>query len=599
MVELSKAGLSVSDTMDATRGVMSLAKAGNIAFADAAVIAASSLNAFGLEGKDATKVADMLAAGANASQANLADLADGMQQSATVAKQFNLSLNENITALSLFANNGIRGSDAGTSLKTMLIALAKPSVAAGKAMKEIGFQAYDAEGKFVGLDEMSKRLKKSTEELTDEQKQNTLATIFGTDAFRAAAVLADNAGESYDNMSKSVGKTGAAQDAARAQMGAYERATEGLSNQLSDLGLSVGTRLLPYVTEATRSFASFIGTLNAGLPGAIGLFKELFPIIAGTTVGLGAFVIAQNAATVSTKALAIAQGALNLAMRANPIALVVGGAAAIVTAFALTSSQTDRTKDATNRLNSAQNNLKTSTDALKLAQDGLRGSLLSQTGAELAVEQATNRYNEVLKSNNKTSLVARQAAYDLAVAERNLASANEDVKNRTNAKNAAEQDVTNKKEAVKSAESQKREALAATSSAVSNQAAALNDLNVKLGQLNGRRISYTIEGVVSDRESAIKAGYKSGAPFKNAIGTNYSPGGQTLVGENGPELVNLPRGSQVTQAYRTRNELAQEGSGGVTNNLNGTFNFSTAESVNAFFSRIDKTQRLAKMGMAS
>lgn len=84
-----------------------------------------------------------------------------------------------------------------------------------------------------------------------------------------------------------------------------------------------------------------------------------------------------------------------------------------------------------------------------------------------------------------------------------------------------------------------------------------------------------------------------------ATGTPYAQGGTTLVGENGPELVNLPRGSQVTQAYRTRSELAGEGAGGVTNNLSGNFTFQTAESVEAFFKRIDKTQRLARIGMAS
>lgn len=196
MTELAKAGLSVKDTLAASKGTMALAKAGNIEFADAAVIAASSLNAFNMEGKDANKVADMLAAGANASQAELSDLAMGLQQSATVAKQFKLSLNDNVTALALFANNGIKGSDAGTSLKTMLIALAKPSSEAADEMKRIGFNAYDAKGEFVGLREMSERLQRSMKGLTDEQKQNALATIFGTDAFRAAAVLADNAGQS-------------------------------------------------------------------------------------------------------------------------------------------------------------------------------------------------------------------------------------------------------------------------------------------------------------------------------------------------------------------------------------------------------------------
>lgn len=101
------------------------------------------------------------------------------------------------------------------------------------------------------------------------------------------------------------------------------------------------------------------------------------------------------------------------------------------------------------------------------------------------------------------------------------------------------------------------------------------------------------------RLSGSKEKFKGSGFGGFATGTAYAPGGLTLVGENGPELVNLPRGSQVTQAYRTRNELAQEGAGGVTNILSGNFTFQNAEAVQAFFNRLDKTQRLAKMGMAS
>lgn len=259
MVELSKAGLSVKDTMDAAKGVMSLAKAGNLEYAQAAVIAASALNAFNMKGNEATKVADALAAGANASQADLADLALGLQQSATVAKQFKLSLNENITALSIFANNGIRGSDAGTSLKTMLIALANPSTAAYNKMKDIGFSAYDASGKFVGLAEMSNRLQKSLSNLTDKQKQQALATIFGTDAFRAAAILSQNAGESWNKMASEVGKAGAAQEAAAAQQGGYQKAMENFSNTLSDVGLTVGEKLLPPLTDFINAASDKVG----------------------------------------------------------------------------------------------------------------------------------------------------------------------------------------------------------------------------------------------------------------------------------------------------------------------------------------------------
>lgn len=377
MTELAKAGLSVKDTVDASKGVMSLAKAGNLEYAEAATIAASALNAFNMRGSDATKVADALAAGANASQADLGDLALGLQQSATVAKQFKLSINDNVTALALFANNGIRGSDAGTSLKTMLIALANPSKEAAGAMKDIGFNAYDAQGNFVGLREMSTRLNKSLAGLTDQQKQQTLATIFGTDAFRAAAVLSDNAGKSYDGMSESVGKVGAAQQAAAAQQGAYEKAMENFSNAMSDIGITVGEKLLPPLTDFVTMAAENVGptfdflsnnatAIAIGI-GAVGTAfatvrvagfisdltkaKDMLTLVAGAknangiravgtalkTIGTGAVSAVKGIATVSTNLAVMA--AKTVASTTAFVAQKVAMAASAVAQSAMTAAQ--------------------------------------------------------------------------------------------------------------------------------------------------------------------------------------------------------------------------------------------------------------------
>lgn len=99
-------------------------------------------------------------------------------------------------------------------------------------------------------------------------------------------------------------------------------------------------------------------------------------------------------------------------------------------------------------------------------------------------------------------------------------------------------------------------------------------------------------------QAAVDSAMAADRNIGRATGTVYAPGGRTLVGEHGPEYVDMPRGSSVTQAYRTRNEM-NSGGGGVTNNLSGNFTFNNQESVDAFFNRLDETQRLAKMGMAA
>lgn len=323
MTELSKAGLSVNDTLAASKGVMSLAKAGQIDVADAATIAAQALNAFKLKGSDAGKVADVLANGANASATDIRGLSLGLQQSAAVASQFGVSLEDTVTTLGLFANRGMQGSDAGTSLKTMLISLANPSKKAANLMHQLGINAYDASGKFVGMRQLAQNLQNGLKGLSEEQKQQALATIFGTDAFRAAAFLADSAGKSYDDMSKAVGRSGAAMDLAKAQNSGFNGALDNLRSTLETVGTDIGMKLLPPLTKIIKELA------NSGIIEAFGAaLTALTPVIgyvASMFVALKLATVAKWIGGLITK-VREAGGAFQFlagVVRNNPIGLII------------------------------------------------------------------------------------------------------------------------------------------------------------------------------------------------------------------------------------------------------------------------------------
>jgi phage-related minor tail protein len=137
--ELAKAGVSVKDIIGGGLvGALNLASAGQMSVADAAETAASAMTLFGLSGKDVPHVADVLSAGANKAQGSVHDLAMGMAQGGPVAHQFGLSLEDTVGALAQFASHGIKGSDAGTSLKSMLLALATATDKQRQAMAELG-----------------------------------------------------------------------------------------------------------------------------------------------------------------------------------------------------------------------------------------------------------------------------------------------------------------------------------------------------------------------------------------------------------------------------------------------------------------------------
>ena len=330
MTELSKAGLSVNDTLAASKGVMSLAKAGQIDVADAATIAAQALNAFKLKGSDAGKVADVLANGANASATDIRGLSLGLQQSAAVASQFGVSLEDTVTTLGLFANRGMQGSDAGTSLKTMLISLANPSKKAANLMHQLGINAYDASGKFVGMRQLAQNLQNGLKGLSEEQKQQALATIFGTDAFRAAAFLADSAGKSYDDMSKAVGRSGAAMDLAKAQNSGFNGALDNLKSTIETVATDFGQKLLPELTKIIKQLA------DSGAVEAFGnILTGLLPVLKMVAAGFVALKLAHvigwfGQLFVKVKEAGSVIAALSTVLRTNPLGLIITVIAALI-----------------------------------------------------------------------------------------------------------------------------------------------------------------------------------------------------------------------------------------------------------------------------
>jgi TP901 family phage tail tape measure protein len=249
MTALAKAGLNVEQTMAAAKGTLQLAAAGQLDAARAAEIVAGALNAFNLQGDQAVRVADLLAASANASAADVTSMADSLKMASAVAAMSNRTIEETITALSMMANAGIQGSDAGTSLKTMLLRLIAPTDKAAGMMEELGIKINDSKGSMLPLRSIIEQFSRSLSKLSEEQRNFTLSTIFGTDAIRAANIILMAGVDAYDEMYKSVTKSNAAADLAAARMRGLKGAKEALNNVVDSLGLALGEKLLPGLTR--------------------------------------------------------------------------------------------------------------------------------------------------------------------------------------------------------------------------------------------------------------------------------------------------------------------------------------------------------------
>ena len=289
MAELAKGGFSVEQSMSAAKGTLQLAAAAGLEAADAATIQSQALQAFSLGADQASRVSDILAGAANASSAEMTGIAQGMQQAGTVANQFGVSIDDTATTLAMFANAGIQGSDAGTLMKSALLALTDQGKPAQQAIEELGLTVYDSQGKFVGMSSLMGQLQKASKSMTAEQYQAATATLFGSDAMRMAGIAAQQGSEGFDTLRDSVTRQGQAAEVAAAQTAGLPGVMERLQNNMEDLGLGI--------------YDAVKGPVISGANLAIDGLESISPVIIGLTkkVADGAVKVGQAFAPVGAQ----------------------------------------------------------------------------------------------------------------------------------------------------------------------------------------------------------------------------------------------------------------------------------------------------------
>lgn len=286
--ELAKAGVSTADILNgALDGALDLAAAGGLGVAEAAGIAATALKTFNLEGSEMSHVADLLAAGAGKAMGDVTDLSAALNQSAMVANATGLSIEETTAGLSAFASQGLIGSDAGTSFKSMLQSLTPTSGKAAETMSELGISAYDSQGNFIGLAEFAGNLKNSLKDLTVEQQQAALKTIFGSDAIRAATVLYSEGEEGIREWEAAVNDQGYAAETAAKRLDNLKGDIEALGGALDTALIKSGSgandtlrQMVQWVTDAIDAYSNLPAPLQGAALG-VGVVTAAVGLLGG------------------------------------------------------------------------------------------------------------------------------------------------------------------------------------------------------------------------------------------------------------------------------------------------------------------------------
>lgn len=343
MVELAKGGLTEAQIKGgALAASMDLAAAGQLNLADAAATTVQMMGSFGLEAGDATRIANALAGAANASSADVSDLTQAMSQCSAQASLAGWSLEDTAAALALFADHGVKGSDAGTSLKTMLQRLAAPTDQAAEAIAAYGLNIRDSNGKMKDISGIADELTGKLGGLSDAERDAALQTIFGSDASRAAAILMQSGSEGLAKYIAATNDATAAETMANAQKGELSWALENMGGAIESASIAFGTALAPAITavagvigNVAEAFASLPAGVQTGIAVVLALVAALGPLL----MVIGSVVAALPAIS---EGFAVLGGALAIPLA--PAAAVVAAIAAIAAAIyaAWTTSETFR-----------------------------------------------------------------------------------------------------------------------------------------------------------------------------------------------------------------------------------------------------------------
>ena len=282
---MAMAGWKTEDMLNGIEGIMDLAAASGEDLAMVSDIVTDALTAFGMEAKDSGHFADVLAAAASNSNTNVGKMGYTFKYVAPIAGAMKYSIEDTAVAIGLMANAGIKGEQAGTSLRGMLTRLVKPTDAVAGAMEELGICMTNADGSMRPLDDVIGDLRTSFSKLSDSEKTYYAATIAGQEAMSGMLAIVNASESDFNKLTAAInGADGAAKTTAETMQDNLKGAIEELSGSAETLGLEIYEELqtplkeaalkgVEYVNQITEAFQS--GGLEAAVMEAGNIFGEL------------------------------------------------------------------------------------------------------------------------------------------------------------------------------------------------------------------------------------------------------------------------------------------------------------------------------------
>jgi TP901 family phage tail tape measure protein len=335
MENLASAGFNVNEIMGSMPGLLNLAAVSGGDIAASAEQAASAYRAFGMtDPSQMTHISDVFARAAADTNAEAADMGEALKMVAPVAHSMGISLEETAAAIGVMSDAGIKGSQAGTSLRGAISRLTKPTKAMSEVMGEYGLSFYDAQGNMLPLQDQLGMMKKNFAGLTQEQKSHALTTLYGQNSVAGMLALIDKGPQAFGELTQSLKDSdGAAKKMADEMNDNLTGKVKAMKSALESAGITIGTALSPAIgalTDKIKSAVQWFDNLSPKQQGLIikmaGIAAAIGPVLLITgklTTGLGNLMVKMSKTGSGF-------GALGRLFMANPIGIVVTAIAALV-----------------------------------------------------------------------------------------------------------------------------------------------------------------------------------------------------------------------------------------------------------------------------
>lgn len=357
---MSLAGWDTKDMLNGIDGVMQLAAASGEDLGQVSDIVTDGLSAFGLKAKDSSHFADVLAQTSSKANTDVSGLGEAFKYVAPVAGSFGFSVEDTSIALGLMANSGVKASQAGTALKSMMTKLAKPTGEAKKTMESLGISITDSEGKMLPFRDIMDQLRGSLGGLSKAQQSAAVKTLFGQEAMSGILPIINASDEDYQKLTKSIDNSAGASKRMSDEMeGGIGGSIRKMKSAIESMAISIGDVLAPHIRRAADflamladKFTSMSGWVKTGVVGlgvfaaalgplilttgmftaALGsIMTTLGPLMTGIVKAGGLMNFLGTKAPFAAKGLTLVGGAFKFML--GPVGLAIAAVVAIGTAF--------------------------------------------------------------------------------------------------------------------------------------------------------------------------------------------------------------------------------------------------------------------------